>query len=298
MDNLQLLLEAPWLSAQAVANGLVIGALFALAAYGMALVWGVMNIINVAQGEFVILGGYVGIYLYRSGVHPIWGLPAAALILFVLGWLLYRLIVRRLVDRDLFTSILATFGISILIQQAMNLAFGADVQTAEAGWEAVAVGENLIIPAERLVALIACAVAAGATVLFMTRSQLGLAIRATAQNARAARIVGINTDRVYAVTFALNAALCGVAGALAAMSFAVHPYIGLPYTVRSFMIVIVAGLGNIPGVIAAAGALGVAEEFADYLLGAEFRLAFVFTLLVVILIWRNRRLAKHRLYLR
>ena len=299
IDNVQLLFAAPWLAGQALANGIVIGALFALAAYGMAMVWGVMKIINVAQGEFVILGGYVAFYLYQNGVHPLWGLPAAAILLFILGWILYKTVVWRIVERDLFTSILATFGISIMIQQLMNLYFGADVQVAETGFgSALLFDGSLVVPHVRFIALIAAALVAFAVILFMKTSKTGRAIRATAQNARAAKILGINTDRVYAATFAINAALCGVAGALVAMTFTIHPYIGLPYTVRSFMIVIVAGVGNLPGVIAAAFGLGAAEELSDYVLGAEFRLAFVFSLLVAILAWRNWRLGKKRLYLK
>ena len=299
LDNIQLLINAPWLTAQALVNGLVIGALFALAAYGMALVWGVMKIINIAQGEFVILGGYVAFFLYQQNIHPLWGVPTAAVLLFLLGWLLYRLIIWRIINRDLFTSILATFGISIMIQQLMNLFFGADVQVAHANFGSFALFDgSLILPRIRLVSLGVCVLLALAVVVFMKRSKIGNAIRATAQNARAAQIMGVDADRVYATTFALNAALCGAAGALVAMTFTLHPYIGLPYTVRSFMIVIVAGLGNFPGVLAAAGGLGVAEELSDYIFGTEFRLAFVFSLLVLILVFRNWQLTKKRMYLK
>ena len=298
IDNINLLIIAPWLVGQAVVNGLVIGSLFALAAYGMAMVWGVMKIINVAQGEFVILGGYVAFFLYQNGVHPIWGVPVAAVLLFILGWALYRAVIWRIVERDLFISILATFGISIMIQQLMNLAFTADVQVADAGWDTASLFDNsLSVPHVRFVAFIVAAVVTVAAVLFINKSKIGRAIRATAQNARAAKVLGVNTDRVYAMTFAINASLCGVAGALAAMTFTIHPYIGLPYTVRSFMIVIVAGIGNLPGVIVAAIGLGTAEELSDYIFGAEFRLAFVFSLLVLILVWRSRLLEKHRLHL-
>jgi branched-chain amino acid transport system permease protein len=126
---------------------------------------------------------------------------------------------------------------------------------------------------------------------------MGQAIRATAQNARAARVMGIDTDRVYAWTFGLNAAICGASGALVAMTWIVHPYLGLPYTVRSFMIVILAGLGNVLGVLAAALGLGVAENFAGFILGAEYQAAFIFGLLVVILVWRRFSLARQRRYL-
>ena len=107
-------------------------------------------------------------------------------------------------------------------------------------------------------------------------------------------MLGIDTDKVYAATFALNAAICGAAGALVAMAYTIHPYIGLPYTVRSFMVVILAGLGNIPGVILAGLGLGVSENFAGFILGAEYQIAFVFSLLVVVLVLRSWWLARRR----
>ncbi len=257
MDNLRLLFAAPPLSLQLLLDGILIGAIFALAAYGMALVWGVMGLINVAQGELVMLGGYAAYFLYRAGIHPLLGVPVAAVLLFFLGWALYRSVIFRVVDKDLFISILATYGLSILLQQ----------------------------------------LAGAALLVFLRRSRMGQAIRATAQNARAARVMGIDTDRVYAWTFGINAAICGASGALVAMTWIVHPYLGLPYTVRSFMIVILAGLGNVLGVLAAALGLGVAENFAGFILGAEYQAAFIFGLLVVILVWRRFSLARQRRYL-
>ena len=135
-------------------------------------------------------------------------------------------------------------------------------------------------------------------VIYMKKSKLGRAIRATAQNARAAKILGVDTEKVYAATFGINAALCGVAGALISITFTIHPYMGLPYTIRSFMIVIVAGLGNLPGVAISGMGLGVFEEFADYILGTEFRIGSVFLLLVLILVYRRFKLAKKREYLK
>lgn len=299
MDNLQLLFEAPVLSAQLLLDGLLIGAIFALAAYGMALVWGVMNLINVAQGEFVMLGGYVAFFLYTAGIHPLFGIPVAAVLLFFVGWALYRTIIFRIVDKDLFISILATFGLSILLQQLANQLFDADVRTAEAGFTSVFLFDGLITLSQiKLVAFGAALVVGAALMLFLKRSRMGQAIRATAQNARAARIMGVDTDRVYAWTFGLNAAICGAAGALVAMTWIVHPYLGLPYTVRSFMIVIVAGLGNVIGVLTAGLGLGVAENFAGFILGAEYQAAFVFGLLVVILVWRRFWLGRQRRYLK
>jgi len=298
MDNLRLLFDAPVLSVQLLIDGALIGALFALAALGMALVWGVLGIINVAQGELVMLGGYAAFFLYKAGLHPLFGVPLAALLLFVLGWVLYRAVIFRVVDRDLFTSILATFGLSILLQQLSNSFFGADVRTAGSGLGTLMLlGGAITIARIKLVAFAAALLTGGVMVLFLKHSRMGQAIRATAQNARAARVMGVDTGRVFAWTFALNAAICGACGALVAMTWIVHPYLGLPYTVRSFMIVIVAGLGNIPGVLAAALALGVAENFAGFIFGAEYQAAFVFTLLVVILVAQRFWLARQRRYL-
>lgn len=299
LDNLNILIAAPGITLQLVIDGILIGAIFALAAYGMALVWGVMNIINIAQGEFVMLGGFVAVILYDAGWHPLLGVPAAAVVLFVLGWLLYQTIVFRIVDRDLFTSLLATFGISIVLQQLMNTVFGGEVQVADAGlgrW--FLLGGLVTVSHVKVLAFVLTLVLGATLALFLKRSRLGQAIRATAQHARAARLLGVDTDRVYAATFGLNAALCGAAGALVAMAYTIHPYIGLPYTVRSFMIVVVAGLGNLAGVVVAGLGLGAAENVASFVLGAQFQLAFVFGLLVVVLVWRNFRLARKRQYLR
>ncbi len=299
MSNIQLLFDVPILTVQIFLDGILVGAIFALAAYGMALVWGVMNVINIAQGEFVMMGGYVAFVLYEVGIHPLFGVPAAAVVLFAFGWGLYRVVIFRVVDRDLFTSLLATFGLSILIQQLLNQIFTSDVQSAESGFQTRFLFDGLItIPDIKLVAFVLTFVIGGALMVFLRNSRLGQAIRATAQNARAARIMGIDTDRVYATTYALNAALCGAAGALVAMIWVIQPFQGLAYTVRSFMIVVVAGLGNIGGVIVAGLGLGAAEYFAGFILGTEFQIAFVFGLLVVVLLWRSHRLRRQRKYLK
>jgi len=158
--------------------------------------------------------------------------------------------------------------------------------------------DNVTLPVSKLFSAGVAIIFAIILVLYMKKSKLGRAIRATAQNARAAKILGVDTEKVYASTFGINAALCGVAGACVAITFTLHPYVGLPYTVRSFMIVIVAGLGNLPGVAMSGMALGVFEEYADYLLGTEFRIASVFFLLVIILIYRRFKLARTREYLK
>ena len=156
---------------------------------------------------------------------------------------------------------------------------------------------SVTLPKSKLFSAGVCVISAIVLVLYMKKSKLGRAIRATAQNARAAKILGVDTEKVYAATFGINAALCGIAGACVAMTLTLHPYTGLPYTVRSFMIVIIAGLGNLPAVAISGMGLGVFEEWSDYLLGTEFRIAAVFSLLVIILVYRRFQLARKREYL-
>jgi branched-chain amino acid transport system permease protein len=299
MDNLQILFSAPIFSLQLLIDGILIGAIFALAAYGMALVWGVMKIINFAQGEFVILGGFLVYALHKAGLNPFLAIPLASVALFIVGWILYHIVIVRIVEKDLFISILATFGMAIMLQQLMNKIFGADVQTVDPGLETWFLFDGAVTVLQIKVVGCFIAVVLGVCLAgFLKKTRLGQAIRATAQDTRAARILGIDTNKVYATTFALNAAICGAAGALVVMTWVIQAFAGLAYTIRSFMIVIVAGIGNVAGVIFAGLGLGAAENFAGFLLGAEFQAAFIFSLLVVILVWRNFKLRLQRRYLK
>jgi len=294
-----LIFKAPILMVQASLDGILLGILFALIAYGMALQWGVMNIINIAQGDLVILGGYIAYTMYLAGIHPAWGVIVSPIIMFFVGWALYKLVINKVVDRDLFISILATFGIAIILQQLMNFIFGADVVVAQSGYGTTMLFDNSVtLPNSKIFSAFISVLYAIALVVYMKKSRLGRAIRATAQNARAAKILGVDTEKVYAATFGINAALCGIAGALISITLTLHPYVGLPYTVRSFMIVIVAGLGNLPAVAISGMGLGLFEEFADYILGTEFRIGAVFMLLVFILVYRRFKLSKKREYLK
>ena len=297
-DNLILLLQNPSFALDVVLNGLLAGAIFALAAYGMSLVWGVLNIVNIVQGELVVLGGYITFVTIGAGVPALVALPLSALVMFGVGFALYYTVIFRVIDKDLFISILATFGLSIVIQQLMNTVFGSDVRSIDTGLGSFYMLDGAVTVA--WIKIVACALALVSGLAlwtFLRYARLGQAIRATAQNPRAAHILGIDTSRVYAITYGLNGALCGAAGSLAVMAWTIHPYIGLPYTVRSFMIVVVAGLGNVGGVVAAGLSLGALENVAGFVFGAEYQIAFVFALMVLILVWRNWRAARRRTYL-
>ena len=295
MDNLSLLAQAPVLNVQLLLDGLFIGSIFALAAYGLALVWGVMNVKNLAQGDFVIMGGYIAWFLSTWGIHPILGLPLAIVIMFGFGWVVYITIISRVIGKDMFTSLLATFGLALVISQLLNLAFGPEVQAAESGFEINSFFDGMVTVANiKFISLILAGLLASMVITFMKLSRMGQAIRATAQDPRAAKVMGIHTERIYAFTFALNAAICGAAGALISMIWVIQPFFGIAHSIRSFVIVTAAGLGNLPGVIMAGLGLGVAEIYAGFVFGAELQQFTVVGLLVAILVWRQIQQRRHR----
>jgi len=295
MDNLSLLAQMPVLNVQLLLDGLFIGAIFALAAYGLALVWGVMNVKNLAQGDFVIMGGYIAWFLSTWGIHPILGLPLAIVIMFGFGWVVYITIISRVIGKDLFTSLLATFGLALVISQLLNLAFGPEVQAAESGFEINSFFDGMVTVANiKFISLILAGLLASMVITFMKFSRMGQAIRATSQDPRAAKVMGIDTERIYAFTFALNAAICGAAGALISMIWVIQPFFGIAHSIRSFVIVTAAGLGNLPGVIMAGLGLGVAEIYAGFVFGAELQQFTVVGLLVAILVWRQIQQRRHR----
>lgn len=294
-DNIQILTGAPVFNIQLLLNGLSVGAIFALIAYGLGLVWGVTSVKNLSQGDMVMTGGYLAYELHKHGVHPIVAILPVAVIMFAFGWIIYRLIIKRVIELDLFTSLLATFGLAIVIQQALNLAFGPDVRTIKSGFGNYSFFDGTVdITQIRLIAIGLCVALAIAMVLFLRYSRMGQAIRATAQDPRAARVLGVNTDTVYALTFSLNAAICGAAGVLIAMVWVIAPFYGTAYSIRAFVIVTASGLGNLPGVIFIALALGVIEQYSGFVLGAQFQQATIVLLLIAILIFRQLALVRHR----
>jgi branched-chain amino acid transport system permease protein len=297
-NNIEILAVAPVFNVQLLLNGILIGAVFALAAYGLALVWGVTNVKNLAQGDFVMMGGYLGYEISSYGLHPILTLFPVAALMFVYGWIIYKLVISRVIQRELFTSLLATFGLAIVMQQGMNLIFGPEVLTADSGFETRTLFDGLVTVTDiRMISFVLCGLLGLALVLFMKRSRMGQAIRATAQDARAARVMGVDTERVYAFTFSLNSAICGVAGVLISMIWVLQPFYGIAYSVRAFVIVTAAGLGNFPAVIVMALGLGSIEQFSGFILGAQFQQATVVCLLLIVLIWRRLLLQRHRMVL-
>lgn len=299
IGNLDLLLEFPIVNLKIIIDGVMIGALFALAAYGLALVWGVMNVKNLAQGDFVIAGGYTAWWLVQLGIHPLLGVVAAFIVMWAIGWVVYKLVISRVIQRDLFTSLLATFGIAIMMAQIMNLLFGSDTQSVQLDYATFHFADGLIdVPAAKLIGVVLAMTLAGGVILFMKRSRMGQAIRATAQDPRAARVMGIDTEKIYSFTFSLNAAICGAAGAIIVMAWVIQPFYGITYSVRAFVIVTAAGLGNLPGVIAAGFGIGALEQYGSHILGIGYQQAVAVLLLLIVLLARMMQQRRQRQVLR
>ena len=287
LGNIGLLFEFPIVNLKIILDGVMVGALFALAAYGLALVWGVMNVKNLAQGDFVIAGGYVSWWLVEHGFPALLGVPVAFIVMWGIGWVIYKLVISRVIERDLFTSLLATFGLAIMMAQIMNLMFGSDTQSVDLGYPTLHFFDGFIdLPIAKLIGVGMAAVLAAGVIIFMKSSRMGQAIRATAQDARAARVLGIDTEKVYAFTFSLNSAICGAAGAIIVMVWVIQPFYGIAYSIRAFVIVTAAGLGNLPGVIAAGLGIGALEQYGSHIFGIGYQQAVAVMLLLLVLLFR------------
>jgi len=269
-------------------NGLLLGGIYALMAFGMALVWGVINIVNIAHGAFIVLGGYVTYWLFKLwGIDPFLTLPISMLLMFALGYTLQSVIINKIVRAEIFFTLLVTFGIDLVIINVAQILWTADFRTVDPSYlgASINLGE-LAIPVVRIAAFaVAIAITLGLLVV-LKRTKLGRAIRAVSQDLDAARISGVNLGRTYATTYGISAALAGGAGSLLILIMAFYPAVGGPLTLKSFVISVLGGLSSPIGPIIGGLTLGLAEEFGAAYLGETFRNAISFSILVLILIFR------------
>ena len=276
------------LVAQVLLNGVLLGGLYAIMALGLALVWGVLNIVNLAHGAFIMLGGYLAWYLYSYlSIDPFLGVPITAGVMFALGYGVQRGLLNFIVRAPMFNTLLITFGLDVVITYLAQLLFSADFRTINPSYAGndIMLGP-LIVPQVRLLAFGAAIVLTVGMWLFLLKSRLGRAIRATAQNLVAARLYGVEPRHLYATTFGIGIGLAGTAGALYGAVSQINPYIGAALTAKCFAISIIGGLDNPLGVIVGGIVLGVVESFALLYIGATFGDVASFCVLVSVLIVR------------
>lgn len=277
--------------AQILLNGVLLGGLYGLMALGMALVWGVLNIVNLSHGALIMLGGYVTYYLFTlAGIDPFVALPIAMVIMFCFGFALQWGVLNLIVRSKMLNTLLITFGLQVVLTFTAQLLFTADFRTINPSYA----GNNfpvggLTVSVVRLAAFLVAIALASILWFVLNRLPLGRAIRATAQNLTAARLYGVNPRVLYAVTFGIGTALAGAAGGLYGMISNLTPYIGASLTAKSFVIAIIGGLSNPFYVIFGGIFVGIAESLTALYIGPTFTDVISFGLLVVVLVVRPSR---------
>jgi len=277
---------------QVIVGGLLLGAVYALFSSGLTLVWGMMNIVNFAHGDFVMLGMYVAFVVFSVfGVGPAAGAPLAALVLATLGVIVYFALIRHIMKGPMLAQILGTFGLALLLRYSVFWWFGANF---------LSLPNNLVggtydifglrIEASRLLAGIVALLVTLGLHLLLTRTSLGSKMLAVAEDSTAAQLMGIRPDIMQAIAWAIAAGATGLAGALIATFFYIVPTVGETLAIVAFVTVSLGGFGSVPGALAAGLLIGVIESLSGYLIGAVYKDIVVYALFVSFLWFRPQGL--------
>jgi len=277
---------------QAFLNGLLVGGVYALIASGMALIFGVMRLVNFAHGAFLMLGTYLSYYGWvLLGLNPYLAFPLWGAVLFLFAVGIYRVLVRRVMGASDFLQILLTEGISLTLVGLAQLVFGADYRQINlpianriTGFGSLHFSVGYILSFAVSLALVI------ALTQFLARTEMGRAIRAVAQNRSVAPLMGIRVERVSAITFGMGIACAGIAGALLLPIFWTNPTVGAPYTLKSFVIVVLGGMGSVQGAALGGLLLGVAEQFTAYTWADRYTEVVNFVIFLLVLLFRPQGL--------
>ena len=271
---------------QQLVNGLLIGCVYSLIAIGLTLIWGVMNIVNFAHGDFLMLGMFTAFWGYTLfHIDPLFSIPIAGLLLFLLGVAIYKLAVSRVMRGPMLAQLVVTFGISMLISNTAVLLWSPDFRSIDkpllsGTWEVGPVQIGVV----KLVASLGAVVVSLALMIFLNRTRMGKAILATEMNRSSALLMGINVERVNALSFGIGAALVGIAGAFLAMYYYIHPQVGGLFGLISFAIVALGGFGSISGAFIAGILVGLVQTLGGYFFDPAYKYAIVF-LLYLLVVW-------------
>ena len=282
--------------AQSLTFGILVGALYGLAAVGLSMVFGVTKLLNVAHGDLLMMGGYVSFWLFTLlGIDPFASIPLSMLSLILMGVLVYLLLFSRLIklptEDKVRNSMLVGFGLSLVLQNLALRLWTADprgITPSYAGAAFTVLGVRL--PYVRLASLVIAFVFLFALQLFLRRTYTGKAIRATVEDWEAATLMGINVHRVYLLSFALGAALAGAAGTLVAVGYSIEPAMGMDWTLKALIVLVMGGVGNIVGTLVGGLILGVAESATAILIDPNYRQVVGLVLFILILLVRPQGL--------
>ena len=271
--------------AQVLVNGLILGGLYACVAAGFSLVWGVLNVINLLHGTLVVLGSYLAWLAWRDfGLHPLVALPAVALLTAALGAFIQAGLLNPVVGAPVLITLVVTFGLDLMLNNALLVGFGADYRTIRPAWSlGTADIAGVHVPLDRAMAATAALLMTALLWLLLRRSWLGRAIVTVRMDGDAAALMGIRVRRVYVATFALGAGLAGAAGALLGLVFPISPLEAETYLGTAFTVCVLGGLGSVVGAAAGGIALGLIESLAALYLGSENASIASFALLILLL---------------
>ncbi len=278
--------------AQIAVNALLLSGLLALVAVGFSLVWGIMNIVNLSHGAFIVMGAYITFWAHELWhIDPFLSIPVSMAVLFGLGYAVQRTVINQIMRAPLLATFLLTFGLEILIVNLLNYFFKADTRSVTSTYSGTGFTLGQVrVPYVRLYALVVSLALVLLLGAFLNRSRLGRAIRATGMDIDAARLTGVRVSVLYALTFAIGAAFAGAAGSLLAMVVPFDPNLGGAYTERAFVICVLGGLGNVVNVLIGAAVYAAVDVFVGSRLPALSQ-AVTFAILVVVLIVRPRGIA-------
>jgi branched-chain amino acid transport system permease protein len=283
---------------QIAANGLVLGGLYACIAVGFSLVWGVLNVINILHGSFIVLGSYVAYFAYvHLGIHPFISIIIAGGVLYAVGYLVQAGIINRVISAPVLITLTLTFGLDLILNNAMLVAFTADYRGISLAHPlgSLEIGP-VFLPGDRVAAM---ALAILLTILLyrlLRDSRIGRAIVAVRMDREAASLMGVDIKRINAITFAIGAFMAGAAGALLSIIFPISPLNGPLFLGKAFVVCVLGGLGSVPGALAGGLLLGLIESFTSYWLGPERAVTVSFALLLVLLFIRPSGLMGRRGY--
>jgi branched-chain amino acid transport system permease protein len=273
-------------------SGLLTGLIYGLSALGLSVIFGVIRIVNFAHGEIMVLGMFLTLVIFRHlGIDPLVSIPIVAAILFGFGYLLQDWVVRRVAHLADHMQFLLMAAVAVILVSVCLMLFGPDAQGAQVGYayDSFRIGP-VIVDKVRIYAGIAALIVAGALFAFFRYSGTGKAIRACGDNYLGAQVVGLNVRHLFALTFGIGCACLGAAGAILLLLIDVHPYLGPPLTLLAFIIVIVGGMGSLPGAMLGGVLIGTSEALAGLILQPSLKSAFSFGLLILVLLIRPQGL--------
>ena len=283
---------------QAILNGILFGAVYVCIGMGFSLVWGVMNIINLAHGSFIMLGAYITYTLFTYlKIDPFLTLPISMLALYFIGYASQKYLLNYIIRASIFITLTFTFGLQILIANVALLIWTADFKSAAPVYsgEGIVLG-GLVLPYIRCAIFIVALILTYLFYLLMARTKTGKAINATALNLEGAQAVGVDVAEIYARTMGISAALGGAAGALISPIMTINPFIGGPLVGKAFVVAILGGLGGTMGSFAGGMALGLAEQVGSLFFSSGYQEALGVIVLVLVLIFRPQGIVGKRFY--